>query len=136
MDYPAPLVTLGADGVPDLSDAYTRSIGAWDKVTIAYGYQDFPSGTNEAAALDKILSDAFANDLVYLTDQDARPASGASSVAHLWDNGRDVLDGLRNVMAVRRVALKRFGENNIHEGAPMATLEDVLVPLYVSPLSS
>jgi hypothetical protein len=52
-------------------------------------------------------------------------------VAHLWDNGRDVLDGLRNVMAVRRVALKRFGENNIREGAPMATLEDVLVPLYM-----
>jgi hypothetical protein len=35
------------------------------------------------------------------------------------------------VMAVRAAALRRFGENNIREGAPMATLEDVLVPLYM-----
>jgi len=32
---------------------------------------------------------------------------------------------------VRTAALQRFGENNIREGAPMATLEDVLVPLYM-----
>jgi hypothetical protein len=131
MDYPAPLVKLGADGIPDISDAYARGIGEWDKVTIAYGYQDFPAGTDEHAALDKILSDAFKRGLMYLTDQDARPASASSSVAHLWDNGANVLDGLANVMAVRAAALRRFGENNIREGAPMATLEDVLVPLYM-----
>jgi hypothetical protein len=34
-------------------------------------------------------------------------------------------------MRVRDVTLNRFGENNIREGAPMATLEDVLVPLYM-----
>jgi len=68
---------------------------------------------------------------MYLTDQDARPASASSSVAHLWDNGANVVDGLANVMAVRAAALRRFGENNIREGAPMATLEDVLVPLYM-----
>ena len=131
MDYPAPLVKLGADGVPDLSDAYAKGIGEWDKVTIAYGYQDFPAGTDEQKALDKILSDAFKRGLMYLTDQDARPASASSSVAHLWDNGSNVLDGLDNVMKVRAAALRRFGENNIREGAPMATLEDVLVPLYM-----
>src|SRR5216683_2190986 len=131
MDYPAPLVKLGADGIPDVSDAYARGIGEWDKVTIAYGYQDFPAGTDEQAALDKTLSDAFKRGLVYLTDQDARPASASSSVAHLWDNGGNVLDELANVMKVRAAALKRFGENNIREGAPMATLEDVLVPLYM-----
>lgn len=131
MDYPAPLVKLGADGIPDISDAYAKGIGEWDKVTIAYGYQDFPAGTDEHAALDKILSDAFKRGLVYLTDQDARPASASSSVAHLWDNGENVIDGLVNVMKVRAAALQRFGENNIREGAPMATLEDVLVPLYM-----
>jgi hypothetical protein len=131
MDYPAPLVKLGADGIPDISDAYAKGIGEWDKVTIAYGYQDFPAGTDEHAALDKILSDAFKRGLMYLTDQDARPASASSSVAHLWDNGANVVDGLANVMAVRAAALRRFGENNIREGAPMATLEDVLVPLYM-----
>jgi hypothetical protein len=34
-------------------------------------------------------------------------------------------------MKVRAAALSRFGESNIREGAPMATLEDVLVPLYM-----
>src|SRR3989475_624327 len=131
MDYPAPLVRLGADGLPDISDSYARGIGEWDKVTIAYGYQDFPVGIDERAALDKILSDAFKRGLMYLTDQDARPASASSSVAHLWDNGAHVVDGLANVMAVRAAALRRFGENNIREGAPMATIEDVLVPLYM-----
>ena len=131
MDYPAPFAKLGLDGAPDLSEAYARGIGEWDKVSIAYGYQDFPAGTDEKAALDKILSDAFGRGLMYLTDQDARPASSSSSVAHLWDNGSNVVDELANVMRVRAAALKRFGENNIREGAPMATLEDVLVPIYL-----
>ena len=41
MDYPHPLEKLNADGTIDLSDAYAVGIGEWDKVAIAYGYQDF-----------------------------------------------------------------------------------------------
>src|SRR5262245_23958672 len=131
MDYPAPRARLGADGVPDLSDAYAKGIGEWDKVSIAYGYQDFAPGTDEQQALDRTLRDAFARGLMFLTAQDARPRSGASSVAHLWDNGANAIDELGNVMKVRAAALRRFGENNIREGAPMATIEDVLVPIYM-----
>ena len=131
MDYPAPRAKLGADGVPDLSDAYAKGIGEWDKVAIAYGYQDFAPGADEATALDRTLSEAFARGLMYLTDQDARPPSSSSSVAHLWDNGTNVIDELSNVMKVRAAALRRFGENNIREGAPVATIEDVLVPIYM-----
>src|ERR1044072_6154355 len=131
MDYPAPRAKLGPDGVPDLSDAYAKGIGDWDKVAIAYGYQDFAPGTDENAALDRTLSDAFSRGLMYLTDQDARPPSSASSMAHLWDNGQNPIDELGNVMKVRAAALRRFGENNIREGAPMATIEDVLVPIYM-----
>lgn len=131
MDYPAPWAKLGPDGVPDLSDAYAKGIGEWDKVAIAYGYQDFAPGTNEAQSLDATLRDAFARGLMYLTDQDARPESSSSSVAHLWDNGRNVVDELANVMKVRAAALRRFGENNIREGQPLATIEEVLVPIYM-----
>jgi hypothetical protein len=131
MDYPAPRAKLGADGVPELSDAYAKGIGEWDKVAIAYGYQDFAPGTDEAAALDRTLRDAFARGLMYLTDQDARAPSSSSSVAHLWDNGTNAIDELSNVMKVRAAALRRFGENNIREGAPVATVEDVLVPIYM-----
>jgi len=131
MDYPPPYIKLGADGVPDLSDAYATGIGEWDKVSITYGYQDFPAGVDEHAALDKILHDAFARGLRFLTDQDARPAGSSSSLAHLWDSGTNAVDELNRLMQVRAAALKRFGENNICEGAPLATLEDVLVPLYM-----
>ena len=131
MDYPAPRAKLGADGVPDLSDAYAKGVGEWDKAAIAYGYQDFPTGTDESQALDRTLSDAFARGLMYLTDQDARGASSSSAVAHLWDNGTNAIDELGNVMKVRAAALRRFGENNIREGAPLATIEDVLVPIYM-----
>ncbi len=131
MDYPPPYVKLGADGTPDLSVAYATGIGEWDKVSIAFGYQDFAPGTNEEAALNKILLDSFGRGLRYLTDQDARPAGSSSSVAHLWDSGANAVDELNRLMQVRGAALKRFGENNIREGAPLATLEDVLVPLYM-----
>ena len=131
MDYPPPYVKLGADGAPDLSAAYATGIGEWDKVSIAFGYQDFAPGTNEQAALNKILLDAFGRGLRYLTDQDARPAGSSSSVAHLWDSGANAVDELNRLMQVRGAALKRFGENNIREGAPLATLEDVLAPLYM-----
>ena len=132
MDYPPPVVTLGADGVPDLSQAYATGIGEWDKVSITWGYADFAAGTDEHAALGKILSDAYlGRGLRFLTDQDARPAGSSSSVAHLWDSGSNAVDELDRLMKVREAALKRFGENNIREGAPLATLEDTLVPIYM-----
>src|SRR5207245_1033991 len=81
--------------------------------------------------LDKILHDAFARGLRFLTDQDARPAGSSSSLAHLWDSGTNAVDELNRLMQVRAAALKRFGENNIREGAPLATVEDVLVPVYM-----
>ncbi|MGB6482973.1 MAG: zinc-dependent metalloprotease [Candidatus Acidiferrales bacterium] len=131
MDYPSPLVTIGADGAPDVSDAYAVGIGSWDKVAIDYGYRQFPEGTNEGKALDKILDDAFSHGQLFLTDQDARPLGSASPIAHLWDVGSNDLDGLKQVMAVRAAALQRFSQDVIPEDAPMATLEDVLVPIYL-----
>jgi len=131
MDYPPPFVKLAADGTPDLSDAYATGIGEWDKTSITWGYSDFAPGTDEHAALNKILSDAFGRGLRYLTDQDARPPGSSSSVAHLWDSGSNAVDELNRIMQVRAAALQRFGENNIREGAPLATIEDALAPIYM-----
>src|SRR6266566_4984297 len=131
MDYPPPVAKLAADGSIDLSDAYATGIGEWDKVSITFGYQDFPTGMDERAALNKILLDAYGRGLRYLTDQDARPAGSSSSLAHLWDSSSNAVDELNRLMQVRAAALKRFGENNIREGAPLATIEDSLVPIYM-----
>lgn len=129
MDYPHPVVNI-VNGKIDLSHAYDDKIGAWDKVSITFGYQDFADGTNESAALEKIIQDALKGGLTFLSDQDARPAGSAHPYAHLWDNGKDAADELNRVMKVRTIALKNFGEKNIRTGTPMAMLEEALVPMY------
>ncbi len=134
MDYPHPWVTVGADGVPDLSHAYPAGIGVWDKVAIDYGYREFDRDgkpVEDAAALDKILADSEKTGLIYITDEDARPQGSAHPHAHLWDNGADPAVELDRVLTVRAAALQRFGEDAIREGTPLAQLEDTLVPLYL-----
>jgi hypothetical protein len=131
MDYPHPLVEVGTDGVPTLGNAYATGIGEWDRVAIAYGYSVFPAGTNEKQALDGILQKSIAAGLVFLSDEDARPAGSVSPIAHLWDNGANAVEELRRLMEVRRRALERFGERNVREGTPLSTLEDALVPIYL-----
>lgn len=129
MDYPHPLIKI-TDGKIDLSEAYDNKIGAWDKVSIAYGYQDFPAGTNEDEALENIIQDSFKNGLSFLSDQDARPQGGAHPYAHLWDNGKSPEIELNHILDVRKIALSNFGENSIKKGEPYSSLEDVLVPIY------
>jgi hypothetical protein len=131
MDYPHPLVRLRADGSIDLSEAYDQAIGAWDKEAIRYGYTDFPDGADEKRMLEEILSGARSRNLLFLADQDARPQGSAHPEVHLWDNGTNAADELNRVMDVRRAALGRFSEAAIRNGSPMATLEEVLVPLYL-----
>jgi len=131
MDYPHPRVWLDEDGAPDVTDAYATGIGAWDKVAIAYGYQDFPPGVDEDAGLKAILSEARAEGITFLADQDARPTGSAHPEVHLWDNGSDAVAELGRVMEVRRAALDRFGARVIREDQPLATLEDALVPLFL-----
>jgi hypothetical protein len=48
-----------------------------------------------------------------------------------WNNGRDVVSELNRLMAVRRAALDRMGESTIKKGAPLATIEEALVPVYL-----
>ncbi|MDH4069220.1 MAG: zinc-dependent metalloprotease [Ignavibacteria bacterium] len=132
MDYPHPYVTLRNDSTFDLSKAYATGIGEWDKVSIAYGYQDFPDGVDERSALDRILMDAAARGLIFLSDQDTRPTGSAHPKAHLWDNGADAVEELNRIMAVRRVALANFSERRIRPGTSLAMLEDVLVPVYLA----
>ncbi len=131
MDYPHPLVKINANGQLDLNEAYDNKIGEWDKIAIAWGYQDFVAGTNETTALNKILSDATKKGWQFIADRDARAPGGAHPQAHLWDNGTDAVTGLQEVLKVRSFALNQFGEKNIKPGIPMAMLEDVLVPVYL-----
>lgn len=132
MDYPHPYIQLTPDGKLDLSQVYTKEIGEWDKRAVLYGYQHFPSNISEKDALQQILAENEQRGLLYLSDQDARPADGSSPHAHLWDNGASAAQELNRILQVRQTALKNFGPANIPEGMPMAHLEHVLVPLYLA----
>lgn len=129
MDYPHPKASL-VDGKVSLEDAYDDKIGAWDKVSITFGYQHFPQNVDEVQALDTIIQNSLKKGLTFLSDQDARPAGGAHPYAHLWDNGKDAAEELNRMMEIRSVVLKNFGEKNIRMEMPWATLEEVLVPMY------
>jgi hypothetical protein len=127
MDYPHPLEKLNADGTIDISDAYPQKIGDWDKVTINYGYRQFAAGTDEKAALTKILDDAWAQDLRYMTNQD----TDSNPKVDQWSNGVDQADELFRMMKVRRAALNKMGEHTIRAGMPTATVEEPLVPIFM-----
>jgi len=131
MDYPHPLITIKNDSTLDLSNAYAAGIGEWDKVAIAYGYQDFPKGTDEHVALNKTINDAAKRGIIFLTDQDARPQGSSHPQTHLWDNGVNAIDELNRTMKVRAIALRNFSESKIRRDQPMSLLEDVLVPVYM-----
>jgi len=126
MDYPHPLEKLNADGTIDLSEAYPQKIGDWDKVAINYGYSILPRG-DEEPALARIIEDAWKKDLIYLTNQD----DDLHPKADQWSNGLNQADELNRLMKIRRAALNRIGEQTIRRGAPMATVEEPLVPIYM-----
>lgn len=129
MDYPHPYAEI-KDGKVSLANAYDDKIGAFDKMSITYGYQDFPPGTDEDKALNDIIQNSLKAGLTFLSDQDARPFGSAHPYTHLWDNGADASDELLRMLDVRALVLKNFGENNLKPNAPMAQLEEVLVPMY------
>ena len=143
MDYPHPNVFLNNKGEIDFTQVYTNEIGEWDKRAIMYGYSDFPpatlntipstgnfTATNKNNALNNLLEENTQKGLLFIADADARAASGFHPKAHLWDNGNDAADELKNVLQVRRKALDQFSEKAIRVNTPLSRLEDVLVPVY------
>ena len=130
MDYPAPLIEI-KDGKLDFSNAYAVGIGAYDKFATLYAYADFPESANEKAELEKIVREGVANGMLFITDEDTRPAGAAHPLANLWDNGSDPIAELRRTIQVRRIGLNQFGLKNVEEGMPLSELENKLLPLYL-----
>jgi hypothetical protein len=130
MDYPAPSVGI-KDGRLDLSDAYARGIGTFDSFAVRYAYAQFPAGTNEDQALDRLVREGVVAGMLFISDADARPAGAAHPLSSLWDNGADPIATLRHEMQVRRIGLGQFGLGSIPDGTPLSMLEAKLVPLYL-----
>ncbi|HEY8712439.1 MAG TPA: zinc-dependent metalloprotease, partial [Thermoanaerobaculia bacterium] len=125
MDYPSPLIEI-KDGKLDLSNAYTKSIGAYDKWAIRYGYADLTPDQ-----LHTLVEDGVKNGMLFVKDSDARPVSSAHPLGAVWDNGSDPIAMLKHEIEVRRIALSNFGLQSIPAGTPLSMLEAKLVPLYL-----
>jgi hypothetical protein len=130
MDYPYPQLSLNKNGEIDFTKSYTGEIGEWDKLCIQYGYSDFGNEKDENILLQKLLESNSRNGYLFITDLDARARGGLHPYAHLWDNGNDASDELKNVLSIRNKALSNFSLNNITVNTPVSKLEDVLVPIY------
>ena len=131
MDYPAPWVKPTAEGGLDFSNAYDAGLGAWDMFTIKWLYTEFPGGADDRAALDAMVDAAYASGLRFVSDDHARSVDTAHPYAAVWDNGTDPVAALDEVMAVRRIALDRFGPRVLAKGRPSSDLNAVLVPVYL-----
>jgi hypothetical protein len=130
MDYPAPRIGLVGDAL-DFSDAYKVGLGRWDRFAIKWLYSEVPPGAAGQAALEQIARDGYAEGQRYVRDEDARPTGSAHPEGALWDDGADAVAGLDHVLAVRKLALSRFGPRNLPAGAPMSDLRRVIVPIYL-----
>jgi hypothetical protein len=125
MDYPHPQIEFKGDQM-DFSHAYDTKIGDWDKVSVDYAYGDHKS----TAELNQVIDNAYTKGLRFITDSDARNPGGAHIYAHLWDNGKTIVDELEHILAVRKKAIANFSVKNIRPNETYSHLEDVFVPLY------
>ncbi len=132
MDYPHPLEELKADGTIDLTQrlsAAASATGTRSRSTTAIASSR--RAPTRQAALTKILDEAWAQDLRYLTNQD----TDAHPKVDQWSNGVNQADELNRMMKIRRAALDRIGEHTIRNGA--ADGDDrraARADLHVSPL--
>ncbi|PZU10882.1 zinc-dependent metalloprotease [Sphingomonas sp.] len=128
MEYPFPRIKL-VDGKIDLSDAYKDGGGAWDDFTVDWLYSVPPPGVDpDKWAWDK--AQAIQGKVRYVIDGSRGP-EGVSPYSSMWDDGPDPTASLKQIMAVRRVALNNFGPGVLHHGEPMANLQRVFVPVWL-----
>lgn len=129
MDYPAPWVIADGDRL-DFSQAYTTGVGAWDRYVVDWLYGDAP-GRDPIARRAALAAEAQAKGYRFVNDTDTRPLGSLQPYGAMWDNGTDPTAEFANTLAVRRIALSRFGLANLPAGAPAADLRRVIVPIYL-----
>jgi hypothetical protein len=129
MDYPPPRVRLDANGNIDIASAYATGPGPYDVWVIRWGYGIFPPET-EKDSLRAIVADGLRRGFLYLSDADARPEYASDPRTNLWDDAATAAEFLQHEMAVRRVAIQRFGLRNIRASEPVVLLQERFAPVY------
>ena len=118
MDYLAPNIQPRGDRL-DLSDAYPRDIGPYDRLMIHWGY----AASEDPENLDRLVRDAYAAGQVYPLESDPRWAE--------YDWGSDPVEWLRTTQEVRRILLRRFGQGQLARGEPVSDLQSRFSLVYL-----
>jgi hypothetical protein len=130
MDYPGPRIKL-TDGRIDLSDAYAPGGGAWDDFTVDWLYADPAPGRDpDAAAAAKALA-IQEKGVRFITDIDGRASDTPSPWGSMWDDGPDPVASLNHMLAVRRLAIARFGPRVLRAGEALSNLRRKFVPVWL-----
>ncbi|TVP76803.1 MAG: DUF5117 domain-containing protein [Gemmatimonadales bacterium] len=130
MDYPAPLVSLDAQGNLDLSDSYRDEGGAWDSLSVRYAYTWFETEEEEAEGLARIMEDGLDEGLRFITGGHAGQA-GSIPAATQWIEGATMMEATERTMAVRELLVDRFDETAIEPGEPMSMLNMRFAHVYL-----
>jgi hypothetical protein len=125
MDYPVPVIAVTPEEQFDFSDAYAVGMGDWDRFAVDQLYSEAAPDLR-AAALEAGVAR-----LRFVSDPDARIGGDAQPWGSLWDNGADPVAELGHLMRIRRIALDRFGLNNLPQGSAVNDLRRRLVPIYL-----
>lgn len=130
MDYPGPLIRLGANGQLDLSDAYREGPGAYDSLAIRFAYTEFATPEEEERGLEAIVQEMIREGIRFMADADAAESGTVPEVTR-WLNGTDAVAEVERTMEVRDVLLSRFSAAAIRPGEPMWLLNERLAPVYL-----
>ena len=129
MDYPPPRVKL-TNGKIDLSDAYGKDIGEWDRFIVDWLYAEVPAGPAGRKILDA-KARAATEKLRFVQDDDARPVNSGHPAGAIWDDGTDTVAELDRMMAVRKAAIDQFGERALRPDEALEALRRKFVPIYL-----
>lgn len=113
MEYPSPRIRLTADNKIDLSDAFQKQIGDFDKYMVRYSYTEFPAA-REKDGLASLVAEMRQEGLLFTPDSDPR-----------WNRYDDLSDAatyLRETMKQRRVLLSHYGLAALQPGEELSDL--------------
>ena len=100
------------------------------QVSVAYSYSEFDESEDEKIELNKILENAYKNNLRFISDTDSRPKGSSHPLAHLWDNGEDAIIELKKYESKRYSFTKHF-IRSFKKRRTVFKLQDVIVPIYL-----
>ena len=125
MGRPTPLIAVQSGDV-DISDAYMTGLGEWDRVPIAYAYQDLPDGEEPNEVLNSVVQSAIDRGLPFISDL----AGNVHPLTNNWEGVPLPFARWSRVTELRSTALSRFSQENVRPGSPMSLLEEKLYPIF------